>query len=125
MTARGVTVIDDTYNANPAGAAAALRLLARSAPNGRRVVVTPGMIELGPLQDRENADFARAAATSVATDVIVVGRTNRTALLAGARGGAAQVRSVDRREQAVAWVRETLGAADAVLYENDLPDHYP
>ena len=59
------------------------------------------------------------------TDVIVVGRTNRTALLAGAHGGAAQVRSVDRREQAVAWVRATLGAADAVLYENDLPDHYP
>jgi hypothetical protein len=25
----------------------------------------------------------------------------------------------------VAWVRQHLGAGDAVLYENDLPDHYP
>jgi UDP-N-acetylmuramoyl-tripeptide--D-alanyl-D-alanine ligase len=123
--AKGVTVIDDTYNANPAGAASALRLLARQTATGRRVLVTPGMIELGPLQDQENSAFARAAATSVASDVVVVGRTNRTSLLAGARGGAAQVRSVDRREQAVAWVRESLGAGDAVLYENDLPDHYP
>lgn len=124
-TARGVIVIDDTYNANPAGAAAALRLLANQAGSGRRVVVTPGMIELGALQHQENASFARAAATTVASDVLVVGRTNRVALLEGARGGAAQVRSVDRREEAVAWVRETLGAGDAVLYENDLPDHYP
>lgn len=121
----GVTVIDDTYNANPAGAAAALRLLAGQAPGGRRVVVTPGMVELGPLQYRENADFARAAATEVASDLVVVARTNRAALLDGARGGAAQVHAVDRREDAVAWIRSTLRAGDAVLYENDLPDHYP
>lgn len=121
----GVTVIDDTYNANPAGAAAALRLLARQGPAGRRVVVTPGMVELGPLQYQENATFARAAATGVASDIVVVARTNRKALLEGARGGAAQVRSVGRREDAVAWVRSTLRAGDAVLYENDLPDHYP
>ncbi|MBA2253929.1 MAG: hypothetical protein H0W07_02280 [Chloroflexi bacterium] len=124
-TQKGVTVIDDTYNANPAGAAAALRLLARAAPDGRRVLVTPGMIELGPLQHEENARFARAAATEVATDLVIVSRTNRAALLEGARGGAAQVRVVARREQAVEWVRATLGAGDAVLYENDLPDHYP
>jgi UDP-N-acetylmuramoyl-tripeptide--D-alanyl-D-alanine ligase len=32
---------------------------------------------------------------------------------------------VGRREQAVEWVRERLGPGDVVLYENDLPDHYP
>jgi hypothetical protein len=32
---------------------------------------------------------------------------------------------VDRRDQAVAWVRDHLGTGDVVLYENDLPDHYP
>ncbi len=125
-TRKGVTVIDDTYNANPAGAAAALRLLdSVASERHRRVLVTPGMIELGPLQQEENFRFARAAATEVATDVVIVARTNRAALLDGARGGAAQVRVVDRREQAVDWVRATLGAGDAVLYENDLPDHYP
>jgi hypothetical protein len=46
--------------------------------------------------------------------------------LEGAVGRTAKVRTVDSREQAVAWVREQgLGPGDAVLYENDRPDHYP
>jgi len=124
-TRAGATVIDDTYNANPAGAASALDLLARLAGNGhRRVVVTPGMVELGERQDAENADFAAAAAT-VATDLVVVGQTNARALLAGSGGGRATVVRVPTREQAVAWVSEHAGPGDVVLYENDLPDHFP
>ncbi len=124
-TRSGATVIDDTYNANPAGAASALELLARLSGNGhRRVVVTPGMVELGVRQESENADFA-AAAASVATDVVVVGQTNARALLAGSRGGRATVVRVSTREQAVAWVSAHAGTGDVVLYENDLPDHFP
>ena len=125
QSARGVTVIDDTYNANPAGAAAALELLARTARDGaRRAVITPGMVELGTEQDGANREFAQRAAR-LATDLVVVGRTNRRALLAGSDGGSARVRVVDHRDQAVAWVRRNLNSGDAVLYENDLPDHYP
>jgi UDP-N-acetylmuramoyl-tripeptide--D-alanyl-D-alanine ligase len=120
----GVKVIDDTFNSNPDGAAAALELLGRVGAGGRRVVVTPGMVELGKDQDRENEAFARAAA-AVASEVIIVQRTNRAALQRGAAGGTASVMLVDTREDAVAWVREHLGPGDAVLYENDLPDHFP
>lgn len=121
---RGVTIIDDTYNANPAGARAVLDALQRhGSPGGRRVLVTPGIIELGPRQFEENREFARRA-SSVATDMLVVGRTNRAALLEGAEGGDASVIVVDSREDAVAWVRKTLGSGDVVAYENDLPDHY-
>jgi UDP-N-acetylmuramoyl-tripeptide--D-alanyl-D-alanine ligase len=124
-TPRGVTVIDDTYNSNPAGAAAALELLARTGTDGaRRVVVTPGMVELGREQPKENEEFAERAGRT-GTALIVVGRTNRRSLVKGARAGRADVRAVDRREQAVAWVRENLASGDVVLYENDLPDHYP
>ncbi|MEY2477547.1 MAG: UDP-N-acetylmuramoyl-tripeptide--D-alanyl-D-alanine ligase [Actinomycetota bacterium] len=122
----GWTILDDTFNSNPAGAARALDALEAAAGEGkRRIVVTPGMVELGPRQHDENAAFARAAATR-ATDLVVVGHTNRKALLEGAAGRTAAVRTVDSREQAVAWVREQgLGPGDAVLYENDRPDHYP
>jgi UDP-N-acetylmuramoyl-tripeptide--D-alanyl-D-alanine ligase len=123
--ARGARVIDDTYNANPAGAKAALALLGViGGPSGKRVVVTPGMVELGRLQERENANFAAGAGT-VATELVVVGRTNARALRAGARAAGVPVRQVRDRKAAVAWVSAQLGAADAVLYENDLPDHYP
>ena len=121
----GFTVIDDTYNSNPAGASAALELLGRVAAAGaRRVLVTPGMVELGAVQARENARFA-ARAGAVATEMIVVGRTNAAALLAGARAAGLPARQVGDRRAAVAWVSANLGTGDAVLYENDLPDHYP
>jgi len=123
---QGSTVLDDTYNANPAGTAAALaRLVELGAAATRRVVVTPGMVELGPRQAEENERFGEAAGT-VATDVVVVGRTNRRALTAGVRrAGSARLHVVDRREEAVAWVRSVVGHGDVVLYENDLPDHFP
>ncbi len=120
----GVLVVDDTYNANPAGAVAALDLLGSLPIGGRRVVVTPGMIELGTRQSTENEAFA-GAASALANELIVVGRTNADALTRGARSGGAHVVRVSTRERAVEWVRSTLGEGDAVLYENDLPDHYP
>ena len=38
---------------------------------------------------------------------------------------AATVTVLSSRQEAVEWVRSRLGPGDAVLYENDLPDHYP
>ncbi|MEX0699395.1 MAG: UDP-N-acetylmuramoyl-tripeptide--D-alanyl-D-alanine ligase [Acidimicrobiia bacterium] len=123
-TDRGLVVVDDTYNSNPAGAVAALDVLQALPGSGRKVVVTPGMVELGKRQYDENLRLARSAST-LATDLIVVGQTNRRALSEGAVGGRAAVTVVASREQAVDWVRSHLEPGDAVLYENDLPDHYP
>ncbi|MGH9045004.1 MAG: Mur ligase family protein [Acidimicrobiales bacterium] len=118
----GVLVLDDTFNSNPAGASAALALLRRLGDGGRMVVVTPGMVELGPIQADANRLFAREALEFV-SELIVVGRTNREAL--AGRDLSPSVLALGTREEAVRWVRENLGPGDAVLYENDLPDHYP
>ena len=119
----GFVIIDDTYNSNPAGAAAALVVLSQLG-DGRKVLVTPGMVELGDRQYEENRVFA-ATAAGLVSDLVVVGLTNRPALLEGAAGGGAAVTVVRSRDEAVEWVRSHLGPGDAVLYENDLPDHYP
>lgn len=120
----GVVVLDDTFNSNPTGAAAAVAALARSGSGtGRKVVVTPGMVELGTVQDAENRSLGEIVAAAGA-ELVVVGRVNRAALLAGYDAARPPVVVADRAE-AVAWVREQLGPGDAVLYENDLPDHYP
>ncbi len=123
ISSSGVYVIDDTFNANPAGTRAALGALAAAPVTGSKVVVTPGMVELGARQAEENEAFGRAAC-EVASTVVVIGLTNRRALLRGVVG-LRPVVVVRTRDQAVAWVRATLGPGDAVLYENDLPDHYP
>ena len=121
---RGFTVIDDTFNSNPAGARSGLRLLVGLGLEGRTAVVTPGMVELGSAQFAQNRDFASEAA-AVVDHLIIVGATNREALLQGSGNSRASVSVVASREEAVDWVRDHLGPGDAVLYENDLPDHYP
>jgi UDP-N-acetylmuramoyl-tripeptide--D-alanyl-D-alanine ligase len=120
----GFSIIDDTFNSNPAGARRGLEVLAMVGAAGKKAVVTPGMVELGSRQRDENADFA-AAASEVAEHLVIVGATNREALVRGSENGQATVTVVESREAAVSWVRENLGPGDAVLYENDLPDHYP
>jgi UDP-N-acetylmuramoyl-tripeptide--D-alanyl-D-alanine ligase len=125
QSSNGVDVIDDTYNSNPAGAGAAVALLGvLASPDGQKVVVTPGMVELGHIQAAENASFA-AGAAEVATQLVVVGRTNARSLLMGASSAGLPTRRARNLAQAVSWVSAHLGPGDAVLYENDLPDHYP
>ncbi len=124
-TPRGAMVIDDTYNSNPVGARKALDLLeSLRSEGGRAVVVTPGMVELGDIQYEENLSLAKEVCGR-GFELAVVGYTNRKALLEGARSSNGRVSVFDTREEAVAWVRENLGEGDVVLFENDLPDHYP
>jgi UDP-N-acetylmuramoyl-tripeptide--D-alanyl-D-alanine ligase len=117
----GVVVIDDTFNANPASAVAALDVLSSLDIAGRHVVVTPGLVELGPEQYGENLRLAQRVA-GLPGELVVVGRTNVVALIAGYEK---TPRRFDTRDEAVKWVRDTLVPGDAVLYLNDLPDHYP
>ncbi|MCY3849593.1 MAG: Mur ligase family protein [Acidimicrobiaceae bacterium] len=120
----GVTVIDNTFNSNPAGARAALATLLAHSREGRSVVITPGMVELGDEQDSENAEFARLVVES-GCGLVIVGRTNRRALRRGASAVDGIVVEVSNRDAARKWVRLNLSAGDGVLWENDLPDHYP
>jgi UDP-N-acetylmuramoyl-tripeptide--D-alanyl-D-alanine ligase len=122
--AGGVTVIDDAYNSNPEGAAAALEVL-EAMPATKRVVVTPGIVELGPLQHDANATFGRRAA-QVADVVIFVARLNRAALTEGAAAAktGARIVTVDSLDEATKQLQGLLGPGDVVLFENDLPDQY-
>jgi UDP-N-acetylmuramoyl-tripeptide--D-alanyl-D-alanine ligase len=117
----GVVVVDDTFNANPASASAALKVLSSLELSGRRVVVTPGLVELGREQYSENLRLGQLVDAAPA-ELIAIGRTNAAALAAGSSNAP---QHFAHREQAVAWVRATLGPGDAVLFLNDLPDHYP
>jgi UDP-N-acetylmuramoyl-tripeptide--D-alanyl-D-alanine ligase len=120
----GVTVIDDAFNSNPDGAAAALEVL-DAMPARRKVVVTPGMIELGPLQREANEAFGQQAAAT-ADLLIVVAKVNRDAIVTGATRtrSRADVITVDSLEEATAALNSRLGSGDVVLFENDLPDQY-
>ena len=66
----GMTLIDDSYNSNPSGTKAALETL--SFFEGEKILVTPGMVELGDKQEEYNCEFGRNAA-AVCDYVALVG----------------------------------------------------
>lgn len=123
--AGGLTIIDDAFNSNPHGSAMALEVLG-SMKGGRRIVITPGMIELGAHQYDYNRVLGRNAARAC-DYVIVVGEFNRRAIVDGLHDeafSAERIITVDTFAEATARLREIAQAGDAVLYENDLPDTF-
>ncbi len=123
--AGGVLVIDDAYNSNPVGAAAALDVLA-AVPGRRKVLVTPGMVELGEQHEIEHRTLGQRAAT-VCDTVVLVGPARTAPILAGLRAAAfpaEHVVVVASLAEATARLATLLGPGDVVLFENDLPDTY-
>jgi len=118
------TMIDDAYNSNPVGFESALDLLdALQQPGGRRILVTPGMAELGSEHEAEHARIGRLAAAHV--DVLVAVAPHRVAPLAAAFAEAAPERDIvscPSFAEAKHWLDGNLAADDVVLIENDLPD---
>ncbi|MCB9451342.1 MAG: UDP-N-acetylmuramoyl-tripeptide--D-alanyl-D-alanine ligase [Anaerolineaceae bacterium] len=125
VTAQGITLINDAYSANPVGAAQALRVLGMHT-GGARLLITPGMIELGDLMEQENYKLGQTAAQH-ASDVFLVGREQTAPVKAGlldAGFPAERLRVVDTLSEAVAWYQTNLQPGDTVLFLNDLPDTY-
>lgn len=124
-TAGGVTIIDDAYNSNPTGSKMALDVLSMMT-QGKRIVVTPGMVELGEKQFELNKELGRYAA-SRADIIIVVGQYNKDAISEGlAEGEAAEdkVYFATTFNDAQQILAKILERGDTVLYENDLPDTF-
>lgn len=125
QTPGGITIIDDAFNSNPTGSSMALDVLA-SMTGGQRIIITPGMIELGDRQEELNRAFGHKIATS-ADIAIIVGEYNRRAILDGiADGGMAPggVHTVDSFAEAQSLMITLARQGDTVLYENDLPDTF-
>jgi len=126
-TSANITIIDDTYNSNPAGFLSALELL-KNMPAQKKILVTPGMIELGEKQFELNRDAARSAA-QIADYVIIVGEINKKSLEEGLKeiygnDYISKVYEVIDLDAAKSKLSELTIPNSAVLLENDLPDHY-
>lgn len=119
----GVRFLNDAYNSNPVGFKSALEVL-EGLQAKRRILMTPGMVELGETQAAENQAVA-ALAARICNFVIVVAQTNRAALLKGLReGGLAEEQIViaETRAEAFSRLENIISDGDVVLIENDLPD---
>ena len=117
-----MVLIDDAFNANPEGAAAACVVLAQMP--GWRILVTPGMIDLGEQQEQFNRCLGTHAA-SCADEVILVGGKQVQPLRQGlVEGGFDEdrIRQVMTMQEAFACFEQSPHADKVVLIENDVPD---
>ena len=114
----GITVFDDTYNANPDSMRAAIGVVAeRAQSNGNtRTVVLGMMSELGRFSEEMHCKVGAHAARQNLR-VVSVG-AEAAGIAEGARNaGAPTVEHFDEYEDAAKWLRETLRAGDVVLFK--------
>ena len=120
----GYTFIDDAFNSNPVGSKMALDVL--SMMDGKRVIVTPGMIDLGSKQDELNQEFG-AYMKDRADHVVLVGEKQTRPILDGLKKSGFNEKDIavcKNVNEAFAYVYKNFTVKDTVLLENDLPDAF-
>ncbi|MBP3205738.1 MAG: UDP-N-acetylmuramoyl-tripeptide--D-alanyl-D-alanine ligase [Lachnospiraceae bacterium] len=120
-----VTIIDDAYNSNPVGSKAAVETLAMF--DGVRILVTPGMVELGDKEREYNYKFGTYAA-DCCDYILLVGRKHTEPIREGVLSkGFAEDRCLvyDKLEEALSYAYSIKEQGHKyILLENDLPDNY-
>lgn len=123
IEANGLNILDDSYNSNLEGAKNAVETLKLF--GGRRYVVTPGLVEMGELEEEACGELG--AALVGVEQVILVGETLVRAVQRGytaAGGEESRLRIVPTLRDAQAILKAELSSGDTVLFLNDLPDIY-
>lgn len=117
-----INIIDDAYNSNPVGAKMAVDVLGMM--DGKKIIVTPGMIELGEKQYEYNKEFGRQIA-KVCDEVILIGEEQTKPILDGLKEKKYNEKNIhilnDVKESFI-LMRKLAGKTTFVLLENDLPD---
>ena len=121
----GSLLIDDAYNANPEGSLEAVNVLA-SFEGRKKIIVTPGLVELGKDEYKYNYDLGLAAAEKC--DIIILVGKERSVPLRNAamdsKFDESKLFTVSAFSEAMELLRGMLDDKCVVLFENDLPDNY-
>ena len=117
-----INIIDDAYNSNPVGAKMAIDVL--NMMPGKKIVVTPGMIELKDKEYELNLEFGKQIA-SVADEVILVGKEQTKPIYEGLlleHFKENNIHIINDVKEAFQLMQKLKGKETYVLLENDLPD---
>ncbi len=121
--AGGISVIDDAFNSNVEGSKSAVEVLG-SFERGKRMLITPGMVELGDKQYEYNFKFGEYAAKNC--DYIILVGEKQTLPIKEGLGTFPQDKIYVAKDlnDALGKMREVCTSGWTVLFENDLPDLY-
>ncbi len=121
----GNVIIDDAYNSNPVGFQSALDLLTILKTKGRRILITPGMVELGSAHNDIHRQVGAMAASYC--DVALIVQADRIPTFVSAfknQNAGSELITFDTFNDAQKWVNDNVQNGDIILIENDLPDLY-
>ena len=121
---KNIIIIDDSYNSNEDGTKAAMEVL--DTFKGRKIVLTPGLVELGKIENVTNYEFGKRLAAH-ADIVIVIGKHNAEMLITGLTDGGfdkEKIMFAKTLNKANVMLNGILNEGDVVIFENDLPDNY-
>ena len=121
---KNIVIIDDSYNSNEDGVHAAMEVL--DTFSGRKIVLTPGLVELGKKENVANFEFGKILAKH-ADLVIIIGTHNAVMLINGLiEGGMSRekIRFAKTLNKGNEMLNGIMQEGDVVLFENDLPDNY-
>ena len=117
-----INIIDDAYNSNPVGSKMAVDVL--SMMDGKKIIVTPGMIELGEKQYEYNMEFGRQIA-KVCDEVILIGEEQTKPIMDGLKKekySDKKIHVLNDVKKAFPLMKKLSEGNTYVLLENDLPD---
>jgi len=121
----GSRLIDDAYNSNPMGFRSALDFMVMAETEGKKILITPGMVELGVAHDEVHAKIGEYAGEVVDVAIIVSPKRIPTFIKGFKQtGGAKTLIEVETFDEANKWLAANRGEGDLILLENDLPDIY-
>ena len=119
-----VTIIDDSYNSNEVGFKEALDVLSKF--KGIKIVVTPGLVEMG--QEQSNVNFKLGAEIAdVADYIIIMNEVNKNYLFSGAIShnfDRNKIYFASNRKKQKEILQLLMMKGSVILFENDLPDNY-
>ena len=121
----GIIIVDDAFNSNPIGSKAALEVLGQF-KEGRKIIVTPGMVELGEREEEANKEFGISIG-KVCDFVILVGKKRTKPIYDGLMEmgyNKDNIFVVNSLDEATSRIQNIAKPKDVVLFENDLPDNY-
>ena len=119
-------VIDDAFNSNPIGANNAVEMLAQF-QDRKRIIITPGMVELGEIERQENYKFGQKIGKAHLDLILLVGKKRSIPILEGIKNSQRHIDNVevvDTLFKANDLMKNYASSGDIILYENDLPDLY-
>ncbi len=112
----GLTVIDDTYNANPLSFSSAVKTLSERNVRGRKVLVCGDMLELGPRSSHWHRRLGAQIASCDIDLVLTIGREARiVSQTAKGRNPALEARHFHNKGTLMRFLKTCLNRGDAVL----------